>query len=186
MMTIFFLFLPRKTPAPGHDWMFTLVKRYVRWAVLRTVPDSLDFTPAAPGSHRDRLLSAARACLRCQHAIDGAEKERRRLRAQDHHGQNADPLGAGHRHGQGDNAQQLHDYWQKVAARWAELQAAGKIKSFSTPAALSLSPQRLTINRQKLQASRFPSGAATRLNPHSRQKVSVERLSTPPSHFSIN
>src|ERR1041385_8249554 len=34
MMTVFFLFLPRKSPAPGHDWMFTLVKRYVRWAVL--------------------------------------------------------------------------------------------------------------------------------------------------------
>ena len=34
MMTVFFLFLPRKSPAPGHDWMFTLVKNYVRWAVL--------------------------------------------------------------------------------------------------------------------------------------------------------
>src|SRR5207237_7373121 len=33
-LTVFFLFLPRKSPAPGHDWMFTLVKRYVRWAVL--------------------------------------------------------------------------------------------------------------------------------------------------------
>src|SRR3954451_1814176 len=33
MMTVFFLFLPRKSPAPGHDWMFTLVKNYVRWAV---------------------------------------------------------------------------------------------------------------------------------------------------------
>src|SRR3954452_17414924 len=34
MLTVLFLFLPRKSPAPGHDWMFTLVKLYVRWAVL--------------------------------------------------------------------------------------------------------------------------------------------------------
>ena len=33
-MTVFFLFLPRKSPPPRRDWMFTLVKNYVRWAVL--------------------------------------------------------------------------------------------------------------------------------------------------------
>jgi hypothetical protein len=29
------------------------------------------------------------------------------------------------------NAQELHDHWQKVSARWTELQEAGKIKSFA-------------------------------------------------------
>jgi predicted exporter len=52
-----------------------------------------------------------------------------------------------------DSAQQLHDYWQKVEPRWSALQAAGKIKGFSTPAALALSPRRLTANRQKLQGA---------------------------------
>src|SRR6267143_2903895 len=54
------------------------------------------------------------------------------------------------------NAQQLHDYWQKVAAHWNDLLAAGKIKSFSTPAALALSPARLQANRQKLQSADLP------------------------------
>ena len=49
------------------------------------------------------------------------------------------------------NAQELHDHWQKVAAKWSQLQEQGKIKSFSTPAALALSPRRLEENRQKLQ-----------------------------------
>jgi predicted exporter len=51
------------------------------------------------------------------------------------------------------NAQQLHDYWQKVAVHWNDLQVAGKIKSFSTPAALALSPQRTQRNREKLQTA---------------------------------
>jgi uncharacterized protein len=54
-----------------------------------------------------------------------------------------------------ENAQQLHDYWQKVEPRWAALQAAGKIKGYSTPAALALSPQRLEVNRRKLPALDF-------------------------------
>jgi uncharacterized protein len=54
-----------------------------------------------------------------------------------------------------ENAQALHDYWQKVEPRWRELQAAGKIKNFSTPAALALSTRRLDVNRQKLRALDF-------------------------------
>ncbi|MDQ6859903.1 MAG: MMPL family transporter, partial [Verrucomicrobiota bacterium] len=51
--------------------------------------------------------------------------------------------------------QQLHDSWQKVAAHWQELQDAGKIKNFSTPAALALAPRRLTTNREKLRGLDF-------------------------------
>src|SRR5947209_4542687 len=58
-----------------------------------------------------------------------------------------------------DDAQQLHDYWQKVEPRWAKLQADGKIKGFSTPAALALSPQRLDANRQKLRDLDFAATA---------------------------
>jgi uncharacterized protein len=54
-----------------------------------------------------------------------------------------------------ENAQQLHDYWQQVEPRWSALQAAGKIKGFSTPAALALSPRRLEVNRQKLRSLDF-------------------------------
>jgi len=57
--------------------------------------------------------------------------------AASNYGKNADALGAGacdrawHA-----TAQELHDDWQRITAHWTELQQAGKIKGFSTPAAL--------------------------------------------------
>jgi uncharacterized protein len=54
------------------------------------------------------------------------------------------------------DAQQLHDSWQKIAGHWSDLQSAGKIKSFSTPAALALSPRRLQTNRERLRRIDFP------------------------------
>jgi predicted exporter len=48
------------------------------------------------------------------------------------------------------NAQELHDDWQKVTAHWAELQKAGKLKGFSTPAALCLSPAWMEKNRESI------------------------------------
>ena len=152
-MTVFFLFLPRKSPPPRRDWMFTLVKNYVRWAVLRpakmlwiSTPILVGLTAVAVSPKPPIIFDVGTHSMEPKRSDAG-------LRAQDHHGENADALGAGHRHGaRREDAQQLHDYWQKVEPRWAELQAAGKIKGFSTPAALALSPQRLQTNRPKLQA----------------------------------
>src|SRR5262249_31596568 len=53
------------------------------------------------------------------------------------------------------NAQELHDYWQKTSDRWREVQAAGKIKSFSTPAALCPSPIWMERNRNQLRGINF-------------------------------
>jgi predicted RND superfamily exporter protein len=61
----------------------------------------------------------------------------------------------------GTNPQALHDDWQKIAAHWRELQAAGKIKGFSTPAALCLSPNWMQTNRQQLSAINFQSARET-------------------------
>jgi predicted RND superfamily exporter protein len=55
------------------------------------------------------------------------------------------------------NAQELHDNWQKTSAHWAELQRAGKIKGFSTPAALCLSPIWMEKNRESLRNVNFAS-----------------------------
>jgi predicted RND superfamily exporter protein len=55
------------------------------------------------------------------------------------------------------DAQRLHDDWKKIAAHWSELQAAGKIKSFSTPAALAISPMSIQQNRKRLRAIDFES-----------------------------
>jgi predicted exporter len=48
------------------------------------------------------------------------------------------------------DAQQLHDHWRKIAAHWGDLQRSGKIKGFSTPAALTLSPASMQKNRERL------------------------------------
>ena len=55
----------------------------------------------------------------------------------------------------GTNSQELHDYWQKISAHWRQLQAAGKIKGFSTPAAFCLSPRWMQRNRERLRAINF-------------------------------
>jgi len=155
MMTVFFLFLPRKSPVPGHDWMFTLVKRYVRWAVLHparvlwiSAPVLLLLTAVAFSPRPPIIFDVSTHSMEPKRSDAGYAlktiMEKMPTRWEPVIGMI-----------KADNAQQLHDYWQKVEPRWSELQAAGKIKNFSTPAALALSPQRLAGNRQKLQAVNF-------------------------------
>src|SRR5205085_12583300 len=56
----------------------------------------------------------------------------------------------------GRDGQELHDNWQKISAHWADLQRAGKLKGFSTPAALCLSPVWMQKNREALHNVNFP------------------------------
>ncbi len=53
------------------------------------------------------------------------------------------------------NEEQLHDHWQKIETRWRSLEKTGAIKSFSTPAALALSPRLMAQNRQSLSQIDF-------------------------------
>jgi hypothetical protein len=55
------------------------------------------------------------------------------------------------------DAQELHDDWQKISTHWAELQRGGKLKGFSTPAALCLSPGWMEKNREHLGTVNFAS-----------------------------
>ena len=156
MLTVFFLFLPRKSPAPGHDWMFTLVKRYVRWAVLHparmlwiSVPVLLLLTAVAFSPKPPVIFDVSTHSMEPKRSDAGyalktiMEKMPTRWEP---------VIGMV----KAENAQQLHDYWQKVEPRWAALQESGKIKGFSTPAALALAPRRLEVNRQKLLAVNIP------------------------------
>src|SRR5262249_18398385 len=59
------------------------------------------------------------------------------------------------------SSQELHDYWQKISVRWRELQAAGRIKSFSTPAALCPSPSWMERNRDHLRDVNFQAARET-------------------------
>ncbi|MFN2477154.1 MAG: MMPL family transporter, partial [Chthoniobacterales bacterium] len=159
MMSVFFLFVPRNTPRRRSDWIFTLVKRYVRWTVRRPASMLWISTPLL-------LLLALIAVLPKPALVFDASTQSMEPKSSDagyalhtimeKMPARWEPAIAIVR---AANAQQLHDYWQTIAAKWAEVQAAGKIKSFSTPAALALSPQRLSTNREKLRAVDF---AATR------------------------
>ena len=155
-MTVFFLFLPRKSPPPRRDWMFTLVKNYVRWAVLHpskmlwiSTPILVGLTAIAVSPKPPIVFDVGTHSMEPKRSDAGfalrtiMEKMPTRWEP---------VIGMV----KGNDAQQLHDYWQTVEPRWAELQAAGKIKSFSTPAALALSPQRLQTNRPKLSTVDFP------------------------------
>ncbi|HEV8185560.1 MAG TPA: MMPL family transporter [Chthoniobacterales bacterium] len=156
MMSVFFLFLPQDAPPRPKDWIFSLVKRYVRASVARPAFVLWIATPIL-------LLLMAIAISPKPRLIFDASTESMEPKSSD----------AGHAlHTimakmptrwepaigiiRANNAQDLHEYWQKIAAHWAELQKQGKIRSFSTPAALALSPARAEANRAKLPAIDFP------------------------------
>lgn len=155
MMSVFFLFVPRNTPPRRRDWIFTLVKKYVRWTVRRPASMLWISTPVL-------LLLALIAVLPKPALIFDASTESMEPKSSDagyslHTIMNKMPARWEPAIAivQAANAQQLHDRWQKIAAHWEEVQATGKIKSFSTPAALALSPARLNANREKLRTVDF-------------------------------
>jgi predicted RND superfamily exporter protein len=155
MCTILFLFVRPWQAAPRHDWLFEAVKKYVRWTVGRPTPmiiiaggiflilTAVGFSPIPPlrfdASARSLEPKNSRAG-RALHAI--MEKMPTRW----------EPVLAIVR---APNAQELHDDWQKILAHWAELQQAGKIKGFSTPAALCLSPVWMEKTRESLRNVNF-------------------------------
>jgi hypothetical protein len=133
--------------------MFTLVKNYVRWTVLRPAPMLWISTPLL------LILTAIALSPKPPIIFDVSTHSMEPKRSDAGYALKTimekmpsrwEPVIGMVK---AANAQQLHDYWQKVAAHWNDLQTAGKIKSFSTPAALAMSPQRLQANRQKLQTA---------------------------------
>jgi predicted RND superfamily exporter protein len=150
MTTVFFLFIPRKT-APRHgDWIFMLAKKYVRWCVQRPAPMLAISTPilvlltAVAVSPRPSLpIDTSTRSMEPKHSDAGYALETIMSKMPTRW----EPvLGIVRALDQ----QQLHDYWQAVEARWTKAKSSGAIKSFSTPAALALSPHRTRINRAKL------------------------------------
>jgi predicted RND superfamily exporter protein len=160
MLTVFFLFLPRKSPAARGDWMFTLVKNYVRWTVRSPAkmlwissPILLVLAAIALSPRPAIIFDVSTHSMEPKRSDAGYALQTIMEKMPTRWEPVIGMVKAG-------DAQQLHDYWKKVEPRWSALQAAGKIKSFSTPAALALSPERLQRNRQKLQAADFPASRA--------------------------
>ena len=155
MCTILFLFVRPWQAPQQHDSVFELVKKYVRWSVGRPATmiavagggllllTAFGFSPVPPlrfdASARSLEPRNSRAGLALR-----AIMERMPTRWE--------PVLAIVRAG---NAQELHDTWQAISAHWAELQKAGKLKGFSAPAALCLSPNWMEKNRETLGTVNF-------------------------------
>jgi predicted RND superfamily exporter protein len=156
MTTVFFLLIPRHIGPRHGDWIFALVKNYVCWCVRRPTPMLAIATPILV------LLTAIAISPWPILPIDTSTRAMEPKRSAAGYALETimqkmptrwEPvLGIVRARDQ----QQLHDYWQKMEAHWAALEKSGAIKSFSTPAALALSPERMQINRPKLRSIDFP------------------------------
>ncbi len=162
MMSVFFLFLPQQSHVPPARLDFHA--RETLRALGRAAPalHARHFPARVAAPDGDRHFAPSASHFRRQHAIDGTEIERRRLRAPHHHGQNADALGAGDRHrARAERAAVARLLAKDRRALGGRLQEAGKIKSFSTPAALTLwRRDRLEANRAKLRTLDFAAARA--------------------------
>src|SRR5438094_5550100 len=161
MCSILFLFVRERQAAIPHDWFFESVRKYVRWTVRKPMPmlilssvillilTAIGFSPV-PALHFD--ASARSLQPKNISASQALEKIMQTMPVR------WEPVLAIVRSA---NPQELHDYWQKLVTHWRKLQAAGKIKGFSTPAALCLSPDWMQTNRRQLSAVNFPAARET-------------------------
>jgi predicted RND superfamily exporter protein len=155
MCSILFLFVREQQDAVAHDWLFELVRKYVRWTVRKPAPmlifsaaillllTAIGFSPVPPLRFEANTRSLQPKNIRANQAL---EEIMRRMPVR------WEPLLAIVR---ATDPQELHGYWQKISAHWREIQAAGKIKGFSTPAALCSSPSWMQTNRQRLSTINF-------------------------------
>ena len=160
MCSILFLFVRERQAIP-HDWLFEGVRKYVRWIVRKPVPmllfstvlllvlTAIGFSPNPPLHFETNTRSLQPRNIRASQALEAIMHEMP---------VRWEPVLAIVRSA---NPQELHDYWQKIVAHWRELQAAGKIKGFSTPAALCLSADWIETNRRQLSAINFPAARET-------------------------
>jgi len=157
MCTILFLFVRPWQAAQQHDWVFELVKKYVRWSVQRPRPviivaggillvlTVVGFSPVPPLRFEASVRSLEPKNSYAAEALQAImEKMPTRW----------EPVLAIVR---ASDRQELHDNWQKISMHWAELQRTGKLKGFSTPAALCLSPGWMEKNREHLGTVNFAS-----------------------------
>ena len=161
MCSILFLFVREQKSAIRHDWLFELVRKYVRWTVRTPLPmlifsaaillllAGIGFSPVPPllfqastRSLQPKNIQASQALEEIMHNMPVRWEP---------------VLGMV----RGTNPQGLHDDWQKIATHWRELQAAGKIKSFSTPAALCISPTWMQTNQRRLGTVDFQTARET-------------------------
>jgi predicted RND superfamily exporter protein len=161
MCSILFLFVRERHGIVRHDGLFELVRNYVRWTVREPAAmlissgivflllAAIGFSPVPPlqfeastRSLQPKNIRAGRALEEIMHKMPVRwEPVLAIVRAA--------------------NPEELHVYWQRISAHWRQLQAAGKIKSFSTPAALCPSSNWMKTNRQRLSTVNFQAARQT-------------------------
>ena len=160
MTTVFFLFVPRRNVPLRRDWILGSVKNYVHrmlgrprsilaisapiliaLLIIAVVPQiPLTFEANARSLEPKNSRAGTALSLIMQKMPVRWEPVLGIVRASDE--------------------QELHDSWKAISQHWAELQHAAKIKSFSTPNALALSPREMERNRQKLASINFDAARA--------------------------
>src|SRR5437870_5131703 len=150
-----------RSPAPHHDWLFDITRKYVRWTVRKPAPmlifsgavllllSAIGFSPIPPLHFQASTRSLQPKNIRANRAL---EEIMHQMPVR------WEPILAIVR---ATNPQELHDYWQKISAHWRELQDTDKIKGFSTPAALCSSPTWMQTNRQQLSTINFQAARET-------------------------
>ena len=161
MCTILFLFVRPWQVPQRHDLVFEIAKKYVRWSVQRPAPmiivaggillalSVIGFSPVPPLHFEASARSLEPKNSHAGQALQAImEKMPTRW----------EPVLA---IVQARDGQELHDDWQKISMHWADLQKGGKIKGFSTPAALCLSPKWMEKNRERLRTVNLPTTRQT-------------------------
>jgi predicted RND superfamily exporter protein len=150
-----------KMPVLRRDWLFDLVARYVRGIVHRPAPmlifscavflllTAIGFSPVPPLQFETSTRSLQPKNIRAGQALETIMKKMP---------VRWEPVLAIVR---ATNSQELHDYWQKISAHWREFQATGKLKGFSTPAALCPSPTWMGRNRDRFRGMNFQAARET-------------------------
>src|SRR6476620_9089311 len=163
-----------KMPVLHHDWLFDLVARYVREIVRRPAPilifscavllllAAIGFSPVPALEFEASTRSLEPKNIRAGLALETIMKKMP---------VRWEPVLAIVR---ATNSQELHDYWQKISGHWSEVQTAGKIKGFSTPAALCPSPIWMERNRDALRRINFQAAHQTLTETLEAEGFSVE------------
>ena len=155
MTSVFFLFTRERSHPPKHDWILLVVRQYVR-RMLRapalilwiTLPVLLILLVVAVLPQLPLIFDASTRSMEPKSSVAGHALAQIMAKMPTRWEPVLGIVRA-------PNEEQLHDYWQKIEAHWRELENSGKIKSFSTPAALALSPRMMEQNRQRLGAFDF-------------------------------
>jgi len=155
MTSVFFLFTGPRSLPPRHDWISWLVRQYVRrmlraprfilWPalVLLVLLFVIALLPQWPLVFDASARSMEPKSSAAGHAL-ATIMARMPVRWEPVLGIVRAP-----------NEEKLHEYWQKVEARWRDAKTRGEIKDFSSPAALALSPRLMESNRLSLGSVEF-------------------------------